>query len=392
MPTPTRPSRWRRRLAAVVIGLLAAPLVAEGAARLYPPDPGAALLYNAPEGTPPDMFRYDSQNRLVPNPGFDGHFEWLDHSVRVRFDSRGLRGPEELPPEPRWLAVGDSFVLARQVEEDDTFLALLGPQVGASVLNAGMDGNGTWDNLARYVAMDPVVNAGTVLLVVFVGNDPDQDQAPAMLPRVTDPFAVIPLAPHADTADNAFARFRLQHETQPPLKHFLFRHSAVYAWWRVYEALSAKDPMNRQRHRRFQGELRAFSTVGRAEVPRLANATGEALRSFVRVAAARGDALVVAVAPPSFALDKPTTAQTLSTFGLDPATADPDALHEAVVAASRAAGANTCDLRPALAAARAEGSEPYFRFEGHWNQAGHRAVASAVAACVGKGGGRVDGD
>ena len=246
-----------------------------------------------------------------------------------------------------------------------------------------MDGNGTWDNLSRYVAMDAVVESGTVVLVVFVGNDPDQDRAPAMLPRVSDPFAAIPLPPHASTANNAFARARGMQRAEPTLEQFLYRHSAVYAWWRVYRALHAKDPMSRLQRKRFQSELRAFSTVGAAEVPGLAGATGEALAAFVRVAAARGDRLLVAVAPPSFALDGPTTARTLATFGMDPATAEPDALHVAVVDEAFAAGATTCDLRPALAASRASGDEPYFRFVGHWNPTGHRVVAEAIAACVG---------
>jgi len=374
-------SRWPRRAAALALGLLLAPCVGEVGARVYPPDAGAALLYNAPAGTPPDMFRYDSAGRLVPNPGFDGHYEWLDHSVSVRFDSRGLRGPETLPPAPRWLSVGDSFVLARQVDEADTFMALASPGLGANLINAGMDGYATWDYLARYLALDPVVEAEAVLVTLFVGNDPAQDDGPSAIPRGGDPFARVPLAPHADTADNAFALFRIAHESPTPTEAFLFRHSALFAWWRVFDALAARDPLDQQRQARFRQELLPFSEEGASKVQRLAGATGNALDAFKRLASARGDRLLVAVAPASFALDAASTSATLHTFGLDASRPAPTSLHDAIVARARDQRIDTCDLRPALVAARQGGEEPYFRFEGHWNQAGHRAVAEALVRC-----------
>ncbi len=377
---------WTRRLAAVGIGLCMAPLAGEIAGRLYPPDPGAALLYNAPQGTPPDMFRYDGAGRLVTNPGFEGHFEWLDHSVSVRFDSRGLRGPEVLPATPRWLAVGDSFVLARQVEEEDTFMAALGPLVGASVLNAGVDGYGTWDYLARYLSMDPVVDAEALLVTVFVGNDPAQDTAPPERHRVTRPDAMVPLVGHAPTAENEFALFRLQHERESFLEAFLFRHSSLFAWWRIFEAQQARGPSDALRHARFRKELEPFTRAGTSEQTRLARATGEALAVIAEAGKRRGDRVMVAVAPPSFALDTATTAATLRTFGLDPAGAEPLGLQAAVVAESERLGLPTCDLRPALVAAREDGREPYFRFEGHWNEVGHATVATALAACLGRSG------
>lgn len=375
-------SRWRARGLALGLGTGVALLVGEGVGRLVPVDAGAALLYDAPSGTPPDMFQLDAWDRLLPNPGFDGDFVWLDHRVRVRFNQWSLRGPDTLPPAPRWLAVGDSFVLARQVDEDETFAALLGPHAGLNVLNGGVDGANTWDSVERYLAVDAAVGVDGVLLVVFTGNDPAQDAAPPRAPRRVDPAGPAPALPVAVApADNRFAAFRRAHEARPWWEEVLFRRSALWAWVRVVRARAGTGRVERLRWEQFRQELRLFSVGGGAERARAIAATGEALRAARRAAEARGDRLLVGVAPPVFALSREATAATLATFGLDPAGAEPDALHDGVVAAGRAAGVAVCDLRPALQAAAARGEQSYFRWEGHWNAHGHRVVAAALRSC-----------
>ena len=380
-------SRWQARGAAAAGGLLVGLVAAEGLGRLVPVDAGAALLYDAPAGTPPDMFQLDPWDRLVPNPGFDGSFVWLDHRVRVRFNRWSLRGADALPPAPRWLAAGDSFVLARQVDEADTFAALLGPHAGLAVLNGGVDGANTWDAVERYLAVDAAVGVEGLLLVVFTGNDPAQDAAPPRAPRRVDPFGPAPALPGpVAPADNRFAAFRRAHEAQPWWEEQLFQRSALWAWVRVARARAATGRVERLRWEQFRTELGLFSTSGAAARSQAVAATGAALRAARAAAEARGDRLLVAVAPPVFALSRAATADTLETFGLDPASAEPDALHEGVVAAGRAAGAAVCDLRPALRAASERGEQSYFRWEGHWTPHGHRVVAAALRDGLGGGG------
>ena len=74
------------------------------------------------------------------------------------------------------------------------------------------------------------------------------------------------------------------------------------------------------------------------------------------------------------------TGEVIGCFGLTEP--DVDAPRRAVVELLGQLGITSCDLTPGLQAAQAAGKEPYFRFDGHWTDAGHAAVADAVLGCV----------
>ena len=149
-------------------------LLAEGLARLIAPDAAADLLFDAPSNAPDGMYVADQQLGWAPNPGFSGTLRSLGYSVPIQFNSLGHRGGEPAQP-GGWLVVGDSFTLAAQVPEEETFTDRL-RQAGIPAENAGVDGYSTWHARIRYARAADELQPDGVLLIYFLGNDPGDDE------------------------------------------------------------------------------------------------------------------------------------------------------------------------------------------------------------------------
>jgi hypothetical protein len=362
-----RARRLRFAVAALFGGLLVGAALAELAARLRAPGAAEELLFSAPDTVPEGLYRASATLLNEPVPGFTGEVASMGYRVPVRINDLGLRGG---PPTEgrRWLAVGDSFTIALQVPEEQTFAARVGAALGVEVLNAGVDGYSTVQSSRRYEALDGPAGAEAVLLTFFLGNDlHDNERIPPLL-NGPPPPGVGGHAPVRASSD--------------PVSRFLLRHSVAWAYGRVAlkrAALSRADDFDT---RRFREELSVFTRGGAGRLAQLAATSAQALSALRDSAARRGDRLHVAVAPPSFAVDPARAAATLAAFGLgDP---DVDAPRRATLEVLRSLGIPACDLTPGLQDAVRSGEDPYFRFDGHWTAAGHAAVAEAIVACVGR--------
>ena len=176
-----------RRIANVAINLSLALLTClavlggfEVALRVFLPQ----KLYRFPR----TLFRNDPDLVFGLTPGFQGAVRTPEYSTHVRVNSLGLRGPEVVPKSPgtlRVLGLGDSFVSAFNVEENDTFLAtaqkwLQGVTAGGRVeiVNAGTPNYGTWHELRLLHRLIPTVHPDAVILCVYVGNDVQNNLAP----------------------------------------------------------------------------------------------------------------------------------------------------------------------------------------------------------------------
>ncbi len=368
-----KPPALRRlpgRLALLAGGLLAGLLLAEVAARLLQPDAAADLLFNAPDNAPLGLHCTDRELISRPCPGFSGVDASLGYRVRIRVNALGLRGPEPGPASgARWLATGDSFTFAAQVDEDDTFVARLGARTGIEFWNAGSDGYGTWQATIRYRRLDGRLGVEGVLHTFFLGNDFTDDRLfPVLREQVR----------RSGRADGT----PIPREPAPAWRRFLSRHS--YLWGRLQmrrrtAELSRPDSPERGRWR---SELAPFTRSGAGELRALLPETRRALAELRDETRRRGDRLLVAVAPPAFVVDETRLAATFALVGLDPADADPDAPGRAALGLLADLGVEACDLTPALRAARAAGERVYFTYDGHWTPAGHRVVAETVAACL----------
>jgi hypothetical protein len=365
--------RWGQRLLLLVGGALASVVVAEIAARVLAPPGGAHLLFNGPDGEPDNLVQPDQELRTALRPGFTGTVRLPGVNVDLRVNALGFRGEE--PPaqagRARWIAIGDSFTFAAQVSEEDTFAAQLGARIGADVFNAGVDGDSTWQSARRYLRVEPAIAPDGVVLVYFLGNDPLDNErfAPTPPPAEPRPAVAGPLA----TAP----RPRLT-----PYEAFLFEHSFLHAHWRVWSRTQRLTGGRGGDLVRWRDEVELYTTRGRGRIQGAMPHTERAFQELAAWTKERGDRLVVALAPPVFAVDPARLAPTLSLVGLDPASGDTTTLHAAVTAVLGRQGIAACDLQAPLRAAQAAGEEPYLHYDGHWSAAGHRVVADALAGCL----------
>ncbi len=348
----------------VVAGLVVGALAAELLARLVePPVGGDMLLPIASLGQPDGMYSPHPTLRSAPTPGFEGVVRSVGLEVPVRFNQVGCRGPEPGPRSERWIAVGDSFTIALQVPWEASFPALLAERLDSEVLNCGVDGYSTWQARERYRLVDDVAPSSGVLLMFFLGNDLD-DNARTAAGQVPERAGASPPEPRR----------------AGPVERWLIAHSYLYgyghlAWARF--GLRAADAEERQR---LADELGIFVDAGHERLQRQISDTRLALTSLRDEAEQRGDRLVVAVAPPVFAVDPARAEPTLALVGLEGA--DVDAPRRAVLELLDREGIQACDLSPALAASVAAGDAPYLLLDGHWSELGHRVVAEALATCL----------
>jgi hypothetical protein len=354
------------RLGLLAAGLLAGALLAEALARVVRPNGSSDLLFGAPDASPAGLYVNDHALVMRPAPGFSATSGSLGYSVPQRIKSRGLRGPEPSPgSEPRWLCVGDSFTMAAQVREEQTFPALLGTLTGASFHNAGVDGYSTWQALRRYEQLDDRLGTGGVLLTFFLGNDLDDNEA---------------LARHLDRARGLREGEPIPREAVGWLESILGRHSYLYAHVTVFGRVRALRAGRGSEAEFRRNELCIFAPEGEGRLAALLPGTRAALAGLRDAARARGDRLLVAVAPPAFAVDPARAQDTLPIFGLAVTDQGLRAPGQAVLAMLADLGVEACDLTPALAEAVARGERPFFTFDGHWTPRGHALVAKTLAA------------
>ena len=266
----------------------------------------------------------------------------------------------------RWLVRGDSFVMALQVPEDETFMERLSTSTGVAFLNAGDDGYSTWQAKSRLEQLGRPLGVKGLIVVFFLGNDlSDNEFYPQMLREASRHPEGVPII-----------------QPTPPLAHRLLGGwSRVYGhlsvWSRRRTIASGRDPMAQRWH----GELSLFHTSGANLLQRSLRTTERALSELHREAQRQNLPLMVAVAPPAFAVHTERAGPTLSLVGLDPSGADLQAPDRAVVATLSRLGIASCDLGPDLRTA-AESEAVYLTFDGHWSAAGHRVVADTLEACL----------
>lgn len=360
------PRRWLGRLSLLIAGLLISLILAEGGARLLDPQGAADLLFNAPDNAPQGLYTNDHQVGWVPTPGFDGVQSSLGYRVRLRVNPHSLRGPPVGPKtRPRWMAGGDSFTFAAQVDEADSFAQRLARQLDIEVLNAGADGYGTAQAAIRYATLDPELDLDGLVLTFFLGNDLlDNQRWPQTLrgarSRPEDvQIGALPM---------------------PFPWNVLSRNSYLFGRWRVAQRRAWMQRPDNPETQRWARELAIFTRSGGAELSQLLRQSEPAIDELRR--AVGSDHLLVALAPPAFVVDAWRREATFSLVGLDPAQADPLAPGRGVAQLLASRGIATCDLEPALSQAQATGEKLYFDYDGHWTRAGHAVVAQALAHCI----------
>lgn len=144
---------------------------------------------------------------LQNRPFAAGYKHTSEFSTHVRVNSKRLRGPEidyaKAPGTFRTVVLGDSFTLAMQVEEDETFVTRLGERLtqttGIStpfeMINGGADGWSTVNEYTWFTTEGYRHEPDLVVLMYYVGNDPGENadrvlsiaSGGRIIPRETEP-------------------------------------------------------------------------------------------------------------------------------------------------------------------------------------------------------------
>lgn len=130
-----------------------------------------------------ELFLQDPAVGYRLKPGARVRFRTADFDTDISINSSGTRDREIEPKavdEIRIVVLGDSLVLAVQVEQEETFTAVLEKRLNAHrapgearyrVINAGIQGYGPVEELAFFEHIASRFEADVVLVCVFVGND-----------------------------------------------------------------------------------------------------------------------------------------------------------------------------------------------------------------------------
>jgi hypothetical protein len=376
--TPGR--RWILRVAAMLAGTSVGLVAAEA---------GARFVWRGPPVNLPDMEWSLGEERVwfSPHisqhdelgfyftPGFQGLIAEPEAQAHLRVNSLGMRAPEPFPKADgaeRWLMVGDSFTVAMQVDEDQTFVHLLQDRVGIETWNAGVDCYGTYQALGRYRQLEAALEPDAVLLTFTLSNDlidnlGGEDFNPSPVPEAMHEL---------DYGKALGDKLRAEH----PLLH----HSRIFSRLYLRQGLALGHSVD-WLHPELMLHYFESYFASPDEIERAMAMTEPALRGMAEETAAHGDRLMVALVPPMFAVDEHDLERwtdLAQSYDRQRAHLDTRATPDALLATLEALDIPSCDLEPALAQAQAAGQACYLPQNRHWTVVGHQVVADAIAACM----------
>jgi GDSL-like Lipase/Acylhydrolase family len=162
----------RRKLLLAAVSALLTLLLGEAALRLLGYGAGGrGTAWYAGGNHPRFLFQPapDPHQGYTLRPNFRG---WQvapgrEFAVPAVVDARGLRDHRHTaPPRPLVLAIGDSMTFGEGVPVEQTFAALLERSTGARVVNAGVPGYGSPQMLARFEQLSATLHPDLVLVTL----------------------------------------------------------------------------------------------------------------------------------------------------------------------------------------------------------------------------------
>jgi hypothetical protein len=375
----------------VLSGMLLALFILEIAFRIRYPDPAPKLVNQA-------LQRHDTYG-IAFTPHAEGWNTSLrgEYSTYVKINGKGLRGKEYRYTKEsdtfRILVLGDSFTAALQVDEGETFPALLAAQLNRrydiphfEVINAGVVGYGTTNELDYFKHEGYKYQPDLVLLAFFSGNDISDNLNPPHYKLENGRLTPIPAVYAPDFGTPPWAREGTLFRNA---RNFLYTHSRLYSVTveLLLYALIRQSPQLTQRLAAlgFVEATRPVLNTGNIYAslqpsPAAWDMTEALILALNQAVAERGGQLVVAILPDETEVDPDKWADLLQAY---PALFDPGAMATAPTARLGqflgAAGIPYLPLGPALRAYQAEtGESLYFPIDGHWKPVGHRVAAQAI--------------
>ena len=273
------------KLGLLVGGLLMGILLAEATARFIAPNQAADLLFNASDASPMNLYIIDNDTRVTTAPNIDTSIESLDYSVKIKTNKLGLSGPalsKTSPKTEHWIAVGDSFTMSVQVDQEDTFSGTTFYQVWSTSMEC-------WCRWLFYMASNLRVQQikehlpiKRVLLTFFTGNDFQDNER----------FLAMKRSPLPGPAGSPIPR-----PTIPNSEIWLMQHSYIYAHYRIWNKVQQLGSPHDFSKGNWQDELRLFTLDGEKRRSQLRNQSKRALQQLRDYTRQNNMELMVAIAP-----------------------------------------------------------------------------------------------
>lgn len=369
-PRATRPSRTRR--AAQNLALLLATLVL-----------GLGLLEIATRlftNMPPELGRRDAVLGKTYRPGFRGkvYVEESRRKVFLRFNRDGFRGedlPQEPPPGSRRVAVlGDSFVASVACDEDDTCVRRLQgqldeshPQVRWDVMNFGVSGSSTGQELVLYRELVSRYHPDVVLCAYYVGNDFTDNSTRFS----TNPRIYFDLDDHGNLVQLPFSAARRR------LSAWLNAHSRFYVWQkRANDLLVAHG----------KGDTRVYRTRTNGDLEHVWRLNARLIRELRDEVEGRGSRFVLVLFPSAPQVYPDVWRRLVEDAGGEAAHLDPDYPDRRLRSVCSESGipivTMTREFRDAARARSAEDTPAddllFFGGVGHFTPQGNRLAARVI--------------
>lgn len=322
--------------------------------------------------------------------GYSGWEKTREYTTYVRTNSLGLRGAEVSPAKPvdvfRIVVVGDSIVEAAQVMEEQTFAQRLERSLNSSspsrrveVLNAGVGGWGTGQEMLYLRQEGLRLQPDLVLLVLYSGNDIANNSSKLERQDVLDSL----YKPYWEIdASNGLRQVPHRERIPEALDEWLWlgrRSSALFNY--VETGFFDKFKYGQLDFIGDRADL--GKPVLLAQYPpeweESWQVTERLLAAAAQDSAAAGSGFVVVLAPSTFQV-MPDDWRDLIRTGRRPASDwDQEKPNKKMAGITARRGLPLIDLLPALRAARDAGLRRlYFEHDKHWTATGHEVVAQAL--------------
>jgi hypothetical protein len=324
------------------------------------------------------------------------------HSITT--NSRGLRDDEvayeRTPGERRILILGDSFMMGDGVERRDLFADRLESTLrNTEVVNAGVSGYGTDQELLYYLTEGKKYGADVVLLALTLDNDFLNNSRPKQY-GLAKPYYVpvgeglqlrgtpVPQSPLQQSASLPDSLTR----SPFPVHDFLDGSSALYA---ALFNLLARIPALRQRWEAggllyarenvfYSGQVGILSTKLSADQADAWRITLQLLGIWQAEVRRQGSQPVLFLIPSHIQVYPEVWRRVVAEYDLQTADFDPDYPNRRLREFGQAIGLAVIDPTPDFRAAVTSGRDLYYKQNPHWNREGHALAAEVVARELGR--------
>jgi lysophospholipase L1-like esterase len=298
-------------------------------------------------------------------------FKTPEFETDLAINGLGVRDNEEIGPKPanerRIVLLGDSLVMAVQVQFDETFGELLERDLNAGssgiryrVINAGVQGYGPIEERLFFQRVGRELEPDLVITAVFVGND--AEEAVASRPKLTGGGSSASVV-----ADSIATRLRR-----------LVRRSMVLQLLRLRVVTAT------ERFTTFTPPEPPLQSYAVRPAPRIAEGvalTRESVEAIAAESAGLGAASAVILMPARFQVDDADYGRLKATVAQTGGELDRDAATRRFDEAFSTTGIPRLDVLPPLRAAL-PGPDLFFQRTVHLTPRGHRVVADALAGFI----------